>query len=77
MSHEALNIIDNVFNQIDTNNDGNIEVKEAERIFLRLNSRLRRSYGEDEVRYFFEKLDTNMDGLIDLAEFRTAMLALI
>lgn len=74
---DALAIIDNVFNQIDTNNDGNIEIREAERIFLRLNSRLNRSYGEDEVKFFFQKLDTNMDSLIDLNEFRTAMLALI
>lgn len=77
VSAEALAIIDNVFTQIDTNNDGNIEVREAERIFLRLNSRLNRSYGEDEVKFFFQKLDTNMDGFIDLHEFRTAMLALI
>jgi hypothetical protein len=71
ISPESLAIIDNVFAQIDTNNDGNIEVGEAERIFLRLNSRLGRSYGENDVKYFFNSLDTNKDGKIDLAEFRT------
>jgi len=38
---------------IDYDGSGEIEVFEAERIVLRLNSQLKRSYGENEVKQFF------------------------
>ncbi len=42
-----------IFDMIDYDGSGEIEVFEAERVVLRLNSQLKRSYGEDEVRSFF------------------------
>ena len=42
-----------IFNMIDIDNSGSISVEEAEKIVLRLNSRLNRNYGENEVRQFF------------------------
>ncbi len=42
-----------IFDMIDYDGSGEIEVFEAERIVLKLNSRLKRSYGENEVRKFF------------------------
>jgi Ca2+-binding EF-hand superfamily protein len=43
-----------IFNMIDVDGNGTISVEEAERIVLHLNSRLSRSYGEIEVKSFFE-----------------------
>ncbi len=49
MSAAALKI----FSMIDNDNSGYITVEEAEKIVLRLNSQLKRSYGEVEVKAFF------------------------
>ena len=43
-----------IFNMIDVDDSGTISVEEAEKIILHLNSRLSRSYGEIEVKSFFE-----------------------
>ena len=45
----ASNVIAEIFGSIDRDNNGRLSVEEAERIFLRLNSRLGRRYGK---RYF-------------------------
>lgn len=42
-----------IFNMIDVDRSGTIEVEEAEKIVLRMNSQLNRAYGENEVRNFF------------------------
>lgn len=42
-----------IFSMIDVDGSGSITVEEAEKIVLRLNSQLKRSYGEVEVRAFF------------------------
>jgi len=42
-----------IFDMIDYDGSGQIEVFEAERIVLKLNSQLKRSYGESEVKSFF------------------------
>ena len=42
-----------IFAMIDKDNSGQISVEEAESIVLRLNSRLNRAYGENEVKAFF------------------------
>ena len=67
-------IIEEVFKSIDLNSNGKIGFDEAEKILLKLNSRLGRSYGENEVRIFFRTLDTNNDGSIDLEEFKKAFI---
>jgi hypothetical protein len=68
----ALSTIEQIFSTIDIDSNGNISVEEAEKILLRLNSRLNRSYGENEVAQFFHSLDSNRDGQINLNEFKAA-----
>jgi Ca2+-binding EF-hand superfamily protein len=62
---------------MDKDGSGTLSVAEAESIFLRINSRLGRAYGEDEVALFFKTLDRNGDGVINLNEFRAAFDKLI
>jgi hypothetical protein len=71
----ALNaILLELFQSVDKNASGRISRSEAETLLLRLNSRLGRSYGEEEANIFFRALDANGDGLIDFEEFRSALL---
>ncbi|CAF0921745.1 unnamed protein product [Brachionus calyciflorus] len=72
-----LDIISDIFNQVDGDQNGSLSVEEAEKLLLKLNSRLGRSYGEDDVEKFFLSLDTNQDGSISLSEFRKAFENLI
>ena len=50
-----------IFAMIDTSNSGTISVNEAERIVLRLNSRLHRSYGENDVKAFFNSITADSE----------------
>lgn len=70
--NSSREIIDEIFASIDLNNSGKISVDEAARVLLKLNSRLGRSYGEDESQAFFQVLDVNHDGELSLSEFRAA-----
>lgn len=65
-------IVAELFAQVDRDHNGRISINEAEKLLLKLNSRLNRNYGENEVRDFFRRLDTNRDNYIDLNEFRVA-----
>ena len=73
-SNALEEIVENIFRTIDRNNNGIINVEDAEKTLLRLNSRLGRRYGEDDVRAFFNALDVNNDGTLDLPEFKRAFL---
>jgi hypothetical protein len=74
-SSSALNnLIAELFASVDRNASGSISRREAEQLLLRLNSRLGRSYGEDQARAFFAAIDVNNDGHIDFEEFRRALL---
>ncbi len=66
--------IEQIFNALTRNNENRISREDAERALLVLNSRLGRSYGEDDVLDFFEQLDINRDGFIDFEEFKTLAL---
>jgi hypothetical protein len=48
-STSSGNLIELIFRSIDRHNSGRISVEDAEKILLRLNSRLGRRYGEDDV----------------------------
>lgn len=61
--------VEQIFRLIDKDNSGYITVEEAGRILLRVNSRLGRSYGEDNITELFKILDKNGDGKLNLAEF--------
>jgi hypothetical protein len=71
-SNTSHNLIELIFRSIDRQNTGRISVGDAEKILLRLNSRLGRRYGEDDVVALFDSLDENHDQTIDLEEFRKA-----
>jgi len=68
---------DQIFSQLDIDGSNTISINEAEKALLRLNSRLGRNYGEDDVRAFFARLDTNRDGKLDINEFRRAFYNLL
>lgn len=61
--------VEQIFQLIDKDNSGYISVEEAGRILLRVNSRLGRSYGEDNISELFKILDKNGDGKLSLIEF--------
>jgi hypothetical protein len=65
-------VIERLFSLIDINGDGAVSIEEAERIFLKLNSRLRRNYGSDDVKLFFLSLDPTGTGKINLEQFKKA-----
>lgn len=71
---EANAMITSLFNQVDIDRNGRISMDEAGRMLLKFNSKLGRSYGENEVQTFFRSLDKNNDGYIDLEEFKAAFL---
>lgn len=65
-----------IFAMIDANNKGTISVNEAERIVLRLNSRLHRAYGENDVKAFFSSITASSD-VITQEEFVHAFQRLV
>lgn len=62
-----------MFNQLDRDGSGVVTVAEAERSLLRINSRLNRNYGEDEVAQLFALVDKNNDGVLSLDEFEATI----
>jgi hypothetical protein len=69
-------LVESIFRSIDRQNNGRITIEDAEKILLRLNSRLGRRYGEDDLKAFFNALDLNLDGYLDLDEFKRAFCGL-
>jgi hypothetical protein len=65
-------VIEEIFSSIDRDGNGQISIDEAARVLLKLNSRLGRSYGQDESRAFFQALDVDRNGQLSIAEFRRA-----
>ena len=49
----ATSLARQIFDMIDVDSSGNISIEEAEKIVLKLNNRLKRNYGEAEVKSFF------------------------
>ena len=64
--------IDEIFEQMDKDGDGQITKAETAKTLLRLNSVMRRSYGQDELDIFFSALDRNRKGSISIGEFKKA-----
>lgn len=76
LQESADEVIQHIFKSIDTNNTGRIRIEDAERTFLKMNTRLDRRYGEADVNAFFNALDINRDRTIDYGEFKRAFLNL-
>ncbi|RNA39701.1 serine threonine- phosphatase with EF-hands 2-like [Brachionus plicatilis] len=76
LRENLLAIIEQIFRSIDTKNSGRITFEDAGKVVLRLNSRLGRNYGEDDVKALFADLDTNNDGSINFDEFKKAFVNL-
>lgn len=55
-------------------NPRRLSVEEAEKSLLRVNSRLGRRLGQDDVKLFFAKLDVDSDGTLDPSEFKSALI---
>ncbi len=70
-------LVQQIFRQLDADSSGALSLDEATSIFLRINSRLGRRYGEADVRRFFAALELRADGSIDLGEFRRAFDSLV
>ena len=74
LASPSTQTIENIFNAITRTVENKITREDAERALLVLNSRLGRSYGEDDVDAFFSKLDINQDGYTDFEEFKRVYL---
>lgn len=68
--------LDAIFASVDSSGDGYVSIDEARALFLRLNSRLGRNYGEDDIKNFFARLDINKDGRLSIQEFKAAFFRL-
>lgn len=69
--------IDEIFRLLYNKETGRIKVNRAARVVLKVNSRLGRKYGEDDVKHFIRALDINGDGTLSLNEFREAFATLV
>lgn len=71
-------IVTELFLTVEGDENGRISFEEAERLLLRLNSKLNRSYGEHDVHAFFQSLDVDRaDGSVDVKEVRSAFERLV
>ena len=66
--------IEQIFRLVDRENKGRIDADEAKKTLLRLNSRLKRQYEQEDVNAFFSTLRINPDNTLDMEEFKKAFL---
>jgi len=69
---DISNLLGEIFAKVDRDGNGSLTFEEAEKLLVKLNSRLGRRYAHEDVRAFFETLSVNNDGTISLNEFRRA-----
>lgn len=62
--------IDEIFSEMDINQDGFITKEETAMSLLRLNSKYKMSYGADELEIFFAALDRDRKGSIAISDFK-------
>jgi hypothetical protein len=67
-----LDIVSEILSQADRNHTGRLSLEEAEKLLLKLNSRLGRRYTEEDMKKFFLTVNNQKDGTISLEEFRVA-----
>lgn len=68
----ADSVIERLFTLIDINGDGVVSIEEAERVFMKLNTRLGRNYSSHDVKNFFQSLDPAGTGRINMEQFKKA-----
>ena len=73
-SDDKSSAVEAAFKAVDTGKTGFISLAQAQSMLLRLNSSLGRTYGEKELKIFFQALDSNRDGQLSLDELRKAFL---
>jgi hypothetical protein len=73
-SSSGAALLSSLFSSVDLDASGKVSRGEAEKLLLRLNSSLGRSYGEEDVSAFFKAIDANGDGVIEFEEFKNALL---
>lgn len=76
-SESIETLIEYLFKSVDTTSNGKISVIEAEKLLLKLNSRLDKQFNEEHVKSFFNEIAIGKDGLVDLKDFKRAFLNLI
>lgn len=67
-----LSIISEIFSQIELEGISRLTLDDAEKLFNRLNSRLGRRFSNQEMLNFFNSLNSNRNGAVDLREFKVA-----
>jgi hypothetical protein len=68
-----LDVISDIFEQVDAENSGRLSVSEAKKLLVRLNERLgKRDYGEEDVCQFLQYLKLKNDNTISLRDFKAA-----
>ena len=68
-------LTDEVVVKVNVTVDGTVSRAEIEKIFLKMNSRLGRRYGSDDIDLFMSEFNT--DGTIDYGQFKNAFRRLL
>jgi len=63
------------FASVDRDGSGKISREEGQKLFVRLNKTLGRSYSDEDALSFIRILDANGDGVIDFKEFKNGILS--
>ncbi len=69
---EFVNLLREVFNEIDKVKRGSIELSDAMEAILQINARLKRSYNENDMKEFFGRMDFTNRGSLTFDDFKKA-----
>jgi Ca2+-binding EF-hand superfamily protein len=71
--NEKKDFLKNIFESGDLNKDQVWTFDEAKTILPKIEKKLKKAVNEDELRAYFDQVDSNRDGKIDKAEFKAAI----
>ena len=71
-SNSSSNVINlgELFSTVDIDRNNTVSFEDAEKLLARLNGRLGRRMGDDEVKQFFHSIDLTSEGRVDIYEFK-------
>lgn len=72
LNKELIKVIFEMYSNSKTNKTGTLSLDESRLVFETINSKLGKKYEEEKIVDFFNNLDRNGDGRIDLSEFQFA-----